>query len=89
MMFTSWTYSGEEAVAMGLADRCVPDERLEEETLELVRAIGANSPHTNAIDKKILHATDGMDLASGLRYELEHSPGACADAAERLSAFRK
>ena len=87
MMFTSAAYSGEQAVQMKLADRCVPDDALEEETLALARSIVANSPYTNAINKHVLQATDGMDLRAGLHYELAHSPGACKDAAERIAAF--
>lgn len=89
MMFTSATYSGEEAVRMGLAERCVPDDRFAEETRELVGSITKNSPYTNAIDKRLLRETDGMDLVTGLAHELKHSPGACEDMAERLSAFGK
>ena len=87
MMFTSATYSGEEAVRMGLAERCVPDDRFAEETRELVRSITKNSPYTNAIDKRLLRETDGMDLSAGLVHELKHSPGACEDMSDRIRAF--
>jgi enoyl-CoA hydratase/carnithine racemase len=89
MMFTSGSYSGTEALAMGLADRCVPDDKLEEETTALVSAISANSPHTNKINKEILIETDGMELEEGLDYELDTSPGLCVDGLDRLATFSK
>ena len=89
MMFTSATYLGTEALAIGLADRCVPDDKLEEVTAALVTAISANSPHTNKINKEILCETDGMELEDGLDHELDNSPGLCTDGVERLAAFKK
>jgi enoyl-CoA hydratase/carnithine racemase len=89
MMFTSRNYTGEQAVGMGLADLCVPDDELAAATSQLVADIVANSPHTNAVNKRLLHATGGMTLEAGLAYELDHSPGVCADAEERLARFGK
>jgi enoyl-CoA hydratase/carnithine racemase len=89
MMFTSRSYGGEQAAAMGLADLCVDDELLADATESLVADIVANSPHTNAVAKRILDATASMDLEHGLAYELDHSPGVCPDAAERLARFAK
>jgi enoyl-CoA hydratase len=89
MMFTSGSYTGTEALAMGLADRCVPDDKLEEATAALVGVISANSPHTNKINKEILAETDGMELEEGLDHELDVSPGLCADGPERLAQFKK
>jgi enoyl-CoA hydratase/carnithine racemase len=89
MMFTSASYSGTEALAMGLADRCVDDDKLEEETALLVKAISTNSPHTNKINKEILLETDGMELEEGLDHELDTSPGMCEDGPARLAAFKK
>ena len=77
------------ALAMGLADRCVPEDKLEEATAALVREISANSPHTNKVTKEILAETDGMELEEGLDHELDASPGICADGPERLAQFKK
>lgn len=87
MMFTSRTYTAEEAVAMGLANLCVPDERFDEEAETVARAILANSWFSNRANKRLLERTDGMPLQEGLRYEIEHSEGVAPDAAERLAGF--
>lgn len=87
MMFTSRTYTAEEAVSMGLANLCVPDERFDEEVEALAWAILANSWFSNRANKRLLERTDGMPLKEGLRYEIDHSEGVAPDAAERLASF--
>jgi len=89
MMFTTRTYSGEEAAAMGLANMCVPEESFAAEVEALARSILAASWFSNRANKRLLIATDGMPLGEGLRYELEHSEGIGPDAAERIMAFSK
>jgi enoyl-CoA hydratase len=89
MMFTAKTFSGEEAVAMGLANLCVPDEDFEAEIEALARAILANSWFSNRANKRLLEKTDGMSLENGLRYEIEHNEGVGPDVIERISAFGK
>jgi enoyl-CoA hydratase/carnithine racemase len=87
MMFTSKTYTAQEALTMGLANLCVPDDRFEEEIETLARSILANSWFSNRANKKLLKSTDGMALEAGLRYEVEHNQGLGPDAFERMSAF--
>ena len=87
MMFTSRTYTGREAVAMGLANLCVPDERFEEETLALAESILSNSWFSNRANKMLIEKTDGMSLKDGLRYEVQYSPGAGPEGKERIQAF--
>lgn len=89
MMFTARTYTGEEAVAMGLANLCVPDERFEIEIESLARSILANSWFSNRANKRLLEKTDGLSLENGLRYEIEHNEGRGPDMKERLTAFGK
>ncbi len=89
MMFTARTYTGQEAVAMGLANMCVSDERFELEIEMLTRSILTNSWFSNRANKRLLERTDGMSLKDGLRYEIEHHEGRGPDAQERISAFGK
>jgi enoyl-CoA hydratase len=89
MMFTARTYSGEEAVAMGLANMCVPDESFDAEIDALARSILANSWFSNRANKRLLEYTDGMSLNDGLRYEMDHHEGVGPDFAERVNSFGK
>ncbi|MFH1091907.1 MAG: enoyl-CoA hydratase/isomerase family protein [Pseudomonadota bacterium] len=89
MMFTTKTYTGEEALVMGLANICVPDENFEAEITTLARAILANSWFSNRANKRLLVKTDGLSLAEGLRYEIEHTEGWGPDAPERISGFTR
>jgi enoyl-CoA hydratase len=91
MMFTTRTYTGEEAAAMGLANLCVPDERVEAEIEILARSILANSWFSNRANKRLLEKTDGLSLKEGQRYEIEqfHQEGWGPDMRERISAFGK
>jgi enoyl-CoA hydratase/carnithine racemase len=89
MLFTAKTYTAEEAVAMGLANMCVPDDGFEGEIETLARSILANSWFSNRAYKRLLENTDGMSIEDGLRYEIEHSEGRGPDVEERISAFGK
>jgi enoyl-CoA hydratase len=89
MMFTARTYTGEEAAAMGLANRCVSDEDFDAEIEALARSILANSWFSNRANKRLLEYTDGMSLNDGLRYEMEHHEGVGPDFVERVSTFGK
>jgi enoyl-CoA hydratase len=89
MMFTAKTYTAREALAMGLANMCVPDDQFEGEIEALAKAILANSWFSNRANKKLLKNTDGMALEAGLRYEVDHNEGHGPDAAERMGAFGK
>ena len=75
MMFASRTYSGLEAVEMGLANFAVPEEKLDHEVEALCTDILANSRRSNRAVKKLLRDTDGMNLAAGNAWELHHSEG--------------
>jgi enoyl-CoA hydratase/carnithine racemase len=89
MMYASRTYSGAEAAAMGLANFCVPDDRLDDEAERLCRDILANSWRTSRVVKKLAADTDGMTLAAGIAWELHHSPGHGPDMANRIARARK
>ncbi len=89
LMFTGRVLSGADAVAWGMANRCVPDAELESAALELARAIVANSWHTVFADKKLLRQSQEATLSAGLAWEREHSPGRGPDLEARLAAFGK
>lgn len=75
MMFTARTYTGIEAVQMGLANFSVPDSQLHQEVESLCADILATSRRSNREVKKLLQDTDGMTIAAGNAWELHHTPG--------------
>lgn len=75
MMFSSRTYSGIQAAAMGLANHAVPEAELDGFVDALCADIALNSARSNREIKKLLADTDGLNLAAGNAWELHHSPG--------------
>lgn len=89
MMYTGRVVSGHEAFEIGLANRCVPDARLQDETLQLAREIVGNSWHTLRADKMLVNKGQDYGLKEGLEFERQNSPGRETGAAERMSGFGK
>jgi enoyl-CoA hydratase len=89
MMFASQTYSGVEAVAMGLANRCVPESELAAAAEAFCASIMRNSRRSNRAMKKLVDDTEGMPLVQGLAWELYRSEGHGPDFAARLAEMRK
>ena len=87
MMYTTKTYTGDEAVAMGLANICVADENFDAEVESMARSILANSWFSNRANKRLLEYTDGMSLHEGLRYEFDNNEGKGPDMMDRIRAF--
>ena len=88
MMFTSRTYSGEEALSMGLANVCVPEGQLDVEVARICSDILANSTRSTRAMKKLIADTAGLSLAAGLAWELHHSEGHGPDMQSRIAAGR-
>jgi len=88
MMFSSRTYSGQQAAAMGLAAFCLPDDEFDEGVAAFCRDVLANSRRSTRAIKKLLLDTDGMSLAQGIAWELHRSEGHGPDFAARLAAMR-
>jgi enoyl-CoA hydratase len=88
MMLTCRTYTGQQALAMGLANTCTADAAFESELDALVKSIVANSWHSHRANKALLVETDGLPLAAGLSQEIARSRGRGADMAERIAAFQ-
>lgn len=75
LMATSRRLDGREAERFGLANACVADDRFDAAVAALAAAVLANSRHSNAANKRLVHDSDGMGLAQGLAHELFRSPG--------------
>jgi enoyl-CoA hydratase len=89
MTFTSRTYSGREAAAMGLANFCVADAELDAAVDAFVKDVLANSWRSNRASKKLVDDTEGMTLAAGLAHEVYKSEGRGPEMVERLQRLRK
>lgn len=87
MMFSGRVVSGEEAVAMGLANRCVDDDALLDAAEAMARTFLENSWFTLRADKMLVNRGQNHTLADGLAFEREHSPGRGPDLEERLARF--
>ena len=87
LMFTGRVVGGEEAVALGLANLCVPDAELEKQSAELARTIIGSSWHSLRAEKKLVNEGQRFTLAEGLAYERENSSGATPDTLARMKQF--
>jgi enoyl-CoA hydratase/carnithine racemase len=85
LMFTSRRISGTDAAAIGLVDRAVPDDQLDDAVAALAAEILANSWGTNRIDKLLLAAGVDRTRTEALLHERELPYGLPADMAERMS----
>ena len=88
-IFSARLHDAAEALADGLADRVVPEDRLETEALELAETIAANGPLAVRLAKRAIDG--GADLPLGRALELEWECYArtleTADRVEALEAF--
>lgn len=89
MSFSSRTYSGKDAAAMGLANFCVPDAELDAAVAAFAKDVLANSWRSNRAIKALIDDTDGMNVKAGLAHELHRSIGRGTEMAERLARMRK
>jgi enoyl-CoA hydratase len=83
LAFTARRVGGTEALEMGLVDRCVPDDDLDQVTLELARQIVANSPGTNRMTKALSAMFPDMSRAGALAFERTRPFGMPADREQR------
>lgn len=86
MMFSGRIVSGAEAVALGIANRCVADDQLQAAAIEMANSFTANSWHTLRADKMLINMGQNNMLDDGLRNERENGPGVAADMQERIQA---
>ena len=84
LMFTSRRLSGPAAIAIGLIDHCVADDKLDEAVTSLAAEIMQNSHGTNRIDKALLAAGMKMPRTEALRHERQLPFGLPEDIEERM-----
>jgi len=87
MMFTCDTYTGAEAVQMGLANACFADETFDQEVEAFARAVLANSWFSLRENKRLLIETEAMPLAAGLAHEVFRTRGTGPDMHARIASF--
>jgi enoyl-CoA hydratase len=87
LSFTARTFSGQEAADWGLAARCVPLARLDEEVGSLIEAMSANSQESFVAYKDLYRVAASSGMADGLDYEAA-TDYEFTDTAERLADFR-
>jgi enoyl-CoA hydratase/carnithine racemase len=89
MMFSGRVIGGEEAVAMGLANRCVAEGELLVEAVAMAKSFLGNSWFTLRADKMLINGGLDNTLQEGLAWERQNSPGRGPDMEERLRDFAK
>ena len=89
MMFSGRVVDGDEAVAIGLANRCVADENLLEESIGMAKSFLKNSWFTLRSDKLLINGGLDNTLQDGLLWERKNSPGRGPDMKERIANFGK
>lgn len=88
LSFTAATFTGREALDMGLASRAVPLDQLDACIAELASQIAANSAGSIAAYKSLYNKGGGRSEMKALEYE-EEKIFAIEDTNERLAQFRK
>lgn len=86
MMFSGRTISGQEAVDLGIANLCVPDDDLLNAAIETAESFTRNSWHTLRADKALINVGQNHFLNDGLIEERENGPGVAPDMNDRLKA---
>ncbi len=69
LLMTGRSIDAQEALAWGLVNRVVPEERLRQAVFELAGQIGANAPLPVGMFKRIIDQGDGLDRASQMALE--------------------
>lgn len=88
MMFTCRTVPGPEALALGLADFCVPDAEFDARLDALAAQILANSWFSHRANKRLVRETDGLTLGAGLAHEIYCGEGRGPDMEDRIRGFQ-
>jgi len=89
LCFTGDIIDAKEAERIGLVERVVPLEKLEEETMKIAKTLASKSPLTLRLIKRAINMAMNTPLDAGLRFE-SHALGICfasEDKAEGMRAF--
>ena len=91
VLLTAKRYTGEDAVAIGLADRCVPLDQLRGEAIRMASEIAVNAPLAIRAINKTLRAGLGDRIRSATLHEAEQQRwlSSTADAAEGIRAVNE
>lgn len=91
LMMTGRMVEADEALAIGLVDRIVPDDALQEETSRLAATIAAGPPVAIRDIKKAVYESENNELRMQVRLETENQIRAflSSDASEGMRAFRE
>ena len=84
MMYSGRVVDGVEAERIGLANRCVSEEQLEESTEDWASSIVANSWHTLREEKKQMRLLSDFSRDKGLKWAREDGPGVAPDMLQRI-----
>ena len=87
MTYTARTYTGAEALAMGLVNWCVPADGFDAELQRFTRAILANSWFSLRANKRLYRETEGLPLRAGLSHEIHRTEGRGPDMDARIAGF--
>lgn len=89
LMMTGRIVEGEEALKLGLVDRLVSPESLQEEAAHFARTLAAGPPIATAAVKRAVYASLSNDLEAQIDLEAVHQLRAFSskDAAEGMAAF--
>jgi enoyl-CoA hydratase/carnithine racemase len=85
LMFTSRRIDGAAAAAIGLVDRVVPDDELDDAVAGLAAEIARNSPGTNRRVKRLLDDAANRGRHEALLHERSLPYGMPEDMQERMS----
>ena len=67
LVLTGRVLAADEARALGLVSRVVPDDRLEAESRTVLASLAAASPTALALTKRLFHELDGLGFEEGIR----------------------
>lgn len=88
LFFMCHMISADEALRIGLVNRVVPQERLEDTLEEIVERISSNSSNSIRIIKHLVNKGLKMTFEEGIKMAASESPGRTRESYERTQAFR-